>query len=135
MRNVAIVLLPVLLVACGGGGSEEAEPEESSGSYTETLGKAYQGGFTDRTRGDMSAIGAALAQYLIDAGSYPSATDIGGLAAALEPAYSRNLPRTDAWGQAFQYRTTGSGFLLTSVGRDGRVGTADDLVLAEGGMR
>ena len=131
-RIGAVLLLGSAMgIACGGG-----EPaEEESGSYTETLGRVYRAGFADRTRGDMKAIGAALAQYHVDAGGFPAAADMTGLASALEPHYLRTVPRADAWDRPFRYSAGGSGFTLTSDGLDGKAGTGDDLVLTDGGFR
>ena len=138
VRNVGVVLvLGMGLPACGAG-SDPAEPDsndEAGGSYIETLGKTYHGGFADRTRGDMQAIANASAARMVDAGSFSAATDISGLAADLEPHYIRSLPRTDAWGNPFHYRSDGSGFTLTSSGRNGALGDSDDIVMTDGGFR
>jgi hypothetical protein len=133
MRAMMAVVLLAAVPGCGGG--ESPEPEEDEGSYTQTLIRAYQGGFSDRTRGDMNAIGAALAMRMPDAGGYPVVTDIESLARELEPTYLRSVPRTDAWGRPFRYSSTGSGFTLASDGLDGDAGTADDIVLTDGGFR
>jgi hypothetical protein len=135
MRSGALwVLGLVVLGACGGEEKTEGAAD-SSGSYSETLGRAYRGGYADRTRGDMQAIASALAQYMADAGAYPAAGDAAGLAAALGPARARGLPQADAWGNPFRYRSDGSGFTLASDGADGAPGTGDDIVLTDGGFR
>lgn len=130
---VSLVLL-LAVAGCGGEGGGE-EPADGEGAYTRTLSRTFQGGHADRTRGDMQAIGAALGQRLPDAGGYPVVQDIDGLAAALEPAYIRTVPRADAWGRPFRYTSGGSGFTLASDGQDGKPGTEDDIVLTDGGFR
>ena len=133
--SMVAVLLLTAVPGCGGGESSEPASADDEGSYTQTLIRAYQGGFADRTRGDMNAIGTALALRMPDAGGYPVVADIESLARELEPAYLRSVPRTDAWGRLFRYSSTGSGFTLTSDGVDGDAGTADDIVLTDGGFR
>ena len=133
----AVLVLGIGVTACGAG-PDPSEPEsndDAGGSYVETLGKTYHGGFADRVRGDMQAIATALAARMVDAGSFSTAADISGLAADLEPHYIRSLPRTDAWGNPFHYRSDGSGFTLTSSGKNGTLGDSDDIVMTDGGFR
>jgi len=110
--------------------ADKPPPPDEGGSlqkYARAAGGTYQGGLADRTKGDMHAIAAALAARHIDAGDYPQVYDLDALAAALQPAYIRQMPRTDAWGNPLTYRATGAGFVLTSAGSDGAAGTDDDL--------
>lgn len=84
---------------------------------------------------DMKSIGAALKIYRLDNGSYPT-TEQGLAALATKPttapvpttypadAYLPQTP-TDPWGHPYVYRTPGSsgaGFDLMSLGRDGKPG-------------
>jgi hypothetical protein len=65
----------------------------------------------------MKAIGDALRLMQADTGSYPAMLsalqDAGRLAVA---------PTADAWGNAWSYETTDTGFELRSLGADGRPG-------------
>lgn len=68
--------------------------------------------------------------FRFDTDRYPTAAE--GLAALLQPPaglarwngpYVRDASHlVDAWGRAFQYRTDGSGFVITSLGADGAPG-------------
>ena len=83
---------------------------------------------------DLRTISAALKMYRLDNGDYPSTEQ--GLAALAEKPTSAPLPRTwpeegylaevprDPWDRPYVYRrsTTGGGFELMSLGRDGKPG-------------
>jgi hypothetical protein len=126
--SIAIVLLAS---ACDAAADKAPRPDEAGAlqRYAQKAGGTYQGGLADRTKGDMHAIAAALAARHIDAGDYPQVYDLDALAAALQPAYIRQMPRSDAWGNPLSYRGTGDGFVLTSMGSDGVAGTEDDLTV------
>ena len=131
-----LLVAAVALSACGTEAeTETAQGESEEGGYVQTLGRTLRGGFADRTRGDMQAIAVALTQRLADSGDYPGGTDMERLAAELEPAYIRTMPRTDAWGRPFLYQPTGGGYTLTSYGPDGGPDGGDDLVMTESGFR
>lgn len=83
---------------------------------------------------DMRTISAALKMYRLDNGDYPT-TEQGLAALATRPTIEplpRNWsaegylerPPEDPWGRAYVYRYpgSGSGFDLTSLGRDGKPG-------------
>lgn len=139
IRDAAMTLLCLCAAApaCGPAGEPPAPPADpgTAERYVQTLGRTLHGGEADRTRGDMRAIGAALSARLADSADYPAVADLDALAAVLEPRYIRSMPRTDAWGNPFAYRSSGTGFVLTSAGPDGVAGNTDDLMLTEGGAR
>jgi len=135
VATLLVVMLYVPIVLLGGGCAAPADkppPPDEGGSlqkYARAAGGTYQGGLADRTKGDLHAIAAALAARHIDAGDYPQVHDLEALAAALEPAYIRLMPRSDAWGNPLAYHPAGAGFVLTSAGPDGAAATADDLTV------
>lgn len=136
----ALVFLCLVMLFWAGACAPATEPQAANTdgeerSYSSALGRTFRGGFLDRTRGDMQAIGVALASRMADQGSYPLSTDMSGLAAALEPRYIRTLPRADAWGRPFRYESGGSGFRLISSGPGGSAGDEDDVILTEAGFR
>ena len=129
---IRVLIFLALLGAGCAAPADKAPPPDEGGSlqkYARAAGGTYQGGLADRTKGDLHAIAAALAARHIDSGDYPQVHDLGALAAALEPAYIRQMPRSDAWGNPLAYRATGAGFSLSSAGPDGAVATADDLTV------
>lgn len=83
----------------------------------------------------LTQIGDALQQYKLHNYHYPTVEQ--GLQALLTaPAdarawrgpYIENLRTTDPWAQEIQYKTTEYyGFVLSSAGPDGEMGTADDV--------
>ena len=86
---------------------------------------------------DLAALEAALDIFEVDNGRYPTAEE--GLKALIEaPAdaknwhgpYVKKLP-DDPWGHPYVYRYPGThnkhGFDLSSLGEDGKEGTADDV--------
>jgi hypothetical protein len=68
-------------------------------------------------------------KYRNQMGSLPTANDIGALTDTLHPRYMKDLVREDGWGHSILYEVMGTTtFKLTSLGADGRPGTADDIV-------
>ncbi len=68
---------------------------------------------------DMNSWRIALAAYKSDHGSYPEATTLEEARKAIEPVYIVTAPMHDAWGNAFRYDRTASGYRLISAGADG----------------
>jgi hypothetical protein len=91
----------------------------------------------ESTRAAMRFLAAVLAQHREVRQRYPAALDeLAEFAAAADPRLAEWLAgaRTDAWGGAVTYRLEagGHGFVLTSLGGDGRpggAGTAADLLV------
>ena len=69
---------------------------------------------------DMRSWKLAIAAYKQDHGSYPAAKTLEEVRAAVEPAYIAKAPMVDAWGRAYRYELTASGFRLVSAGADGK---------------
>jgi general secretion pathway protein G len=92
-----------------------------------------------RVDADFNAIGSSLKAYKLNAGNYP--TQQQGLEALVTKPSSTPVPRrwtkiadrvpTDPWNQPYGYKFPGtkdpSEFELFSLGKDGQVGTEDDL--------
>ena len=79
------------------------------------------------------ALHSALLEYCSVNGYYPSNLNVlvvDGKRARWEHFLKRGTGRDmlrDAWGQPFVYRVDGRKYTLISLGRDGQIGTADDL--------
>ena len=84
------------------------------------------------TRGTMENIGKALTTYSMDRGGYPPGTSIQEATAALVPAFLPSAVTVDAWGNTLAYRSDTRSFTLASPGADGRIGSADDMVMNDG---
>jgi type II secretion system (T2SS) protein G len=84
------------------------------------------------TRGTMENLGKALTTYSMDRGSYPQGSSIQEATTALVPAFLPSPVTVDAWGNTLVYQSDSKSFTLTSPGADGRVGTADDMVMTDG---
>ena len=84
------------------------------------------------TRGTMENIGKALTTYSMDKGGYPQGSSIQEATAALVPAFLPSPVTVDAWGNTLAYQSDTRSFTLTSPGADGRIGSADDMVMSDG---
>jgi general secretion pathway protein G len=94
------------------------------------------------TRADLATVSSALKLYRLDNGTYPSSEQ--GLKALSEKPSTEPVPQSwasggylpqppaDAWGKPFLYTATPEGFVLKSLGKDGKEGgegTAADIEL------
>ncbi|OLC56241.1 MAG: hypothetical protein AUH92_00595 [Acidobacteria bacterium 13_1_40CM_4_69_4] len=112
----------LLPVGCGRAG------EQAAGEVLHSLDQGKVVG----TKSTMEALGRALAAYSVDRGGYPQGTSLQQASAALVPVFLPSAVTVDAWGNNFVYESAGPSFTLTSLGADGRAGTADDLVMTDG---
>jgi hypothetical protein len=112
----------VLSAACGRGGEQAAHDVLHALDQGKVIG----------TRGSMENIGKALTSYSMDHGGYPQGASIQDATAALVPAFLPSPVTVDAWGNTLAYQSDARSFTLTSPGADGRVGTADDMVMTDG---
>ncbi|SRR5213593_3982906 len=117
-----LVAMLVLLAGCGRAGENVSR---------EVLRAIDQGKVTG-TKGTMETLSRALSAYAIDRGGYPRGSSIRDAVAALTPAFLVSPVGADEWGNPFGYQSDTRSFTITSAGADGRVGTADDIVLADG---
>ena len=83
----------------------------------------------------MQQLSAAIEKYRsAHDGALPPGRDIVAITDVLHPSYLSILIREDPWGNPIIYELSGtSAFKLISRGADGRRGTADDIVLENGG--
>jgi general secretion pathway protein G len=85
-----------------------------------------------------SSIQQALMRYQVDIGKLPDASNgLGALWAnpgsgKWSGPYIEEKDAVDGWKNPFEYDLTGKGAKLTSRGKDGEPGTADDLVYING---
>ena len=115
------------MVACDLGKDEETP-------YADNLLGSITRGKTVKTKSDMTSLATALNTYYMDNGAYPDTMHINELATRLQPAYMVIVPTTDGWGRKLVYTTSGNSYQLFSHGQDGQRGTADDIVLSDGGF-
>ena len=83
---------------------------------------------TRRTEALLQKVTEALEAYKKDRGSYVTATDFNQLLDQLAPRFLPVTVRFDLWEQPLAYRTTGSGYRLSSSGPDLKPDTNDDLI-------
>jgi type II secretory pathway pseudopilin PulG len=94
-----------------------------------------------RTMTSMRSIAGAVEAYAKEKGDYPSSTGtIDDLAKLLEGTYIKQLPRTDGWGNSFEYEledcdgTACRSYLILSVGSDGFLSKGDVSHYNRGGL-
>ncbi len=112
----------LFLLACGKTGEQAAHDVLHAIDQGKLIG----------TRGTMENIGKALTTYAMDRGVYPQGTSIQEATAALVPAFLPSAVTIDAWGNTLVYQSDTRSFTLTSPGADGRIGSADDMVMTDG---
>ncbi len=122
MRTTAIALLLLFATGCG------YDPEQYAKSVISRNARVRNEG----TEINIRAVAMALENYCTENNGYPVGTDYSVLDTTLSPDYMHVLPARDAWGFRYRYQSDGKSFRLTSVGRDGIAGTADDIVLIGG---
>ncbi|MEZ4468215.1 MAG: type II secretion system protein GspG [bacterium] len=95
-----------------------------------TLSHLTPAGRETTTQERLGELDVALGRYHAVRGQYPPT----GLEALRRPTpdvplVDDDLKFTDGWGRDLLYEPTHHGFVLTSAGKDGALGTADDLVI------
>lgn len=119
---LAFVATPAFLLACGRTGERAAQDVVHAIDQGKVIG----------TRGTMENVGKALTAYAMDRGGYPQGRSIQDATAALVPSFLPSPVDVDAWGNTFDYQSDARSFTLTSPGADGRIGSADDMVMTDG---
>ena len=85
-----------------------------------------------RTGAEMGSLATALESFRRAHGSYVEASSGAKLIDSLSPQYLSTIIRLDAWSNEFGYKGDRSSYRLVSAGPDGKLGTADDLVMENG---
>jgi hypothetical protein len=99
----------------------------------ELLRRALDAEKTERARADLASLATGTEAYRRDRGFYPEAETVAVLVDKITPRYLARVVRQDPWNQPYFGQVTAAGFRLGSAGPDGRKGTADDVVQADGG--
>jgi general secretion pathway protein G len=103
------------------------------------MGKVGEGAAIQRVKGDFNSLGSVLKMYKINNGFYPSTAQ--GLKALVTRPGGAPTPKSwtaladkvplDPWGQEYTYKFPGSKvateFELVTKGKDGQLGTEDDM--------
>ncbi len=82
-----------------------------------------------RARAEMELLAQGLAEFHRERGFYVAANNIVALTDALSPRYVKPVLRLDPWHRPYEYAPQDSGYILRSRGADGRIQTADDIIL------
>ncbi|HUP44420.1 MAG TPA: type II secretion system protein GspG [Thermoanaerobaculia bacterium] len=106
MKRIIIVTVVVSLIAAVAYGGSPYMPTDAERARW--------------TLHDMKSWKIALEAYRQDNGSYPAGATLQDAAVAVEGKYISTVPMHDAWGRAYVYESTNSGFILASAGADGR---------------
>lgn len=72
-----------------------------------------------QTVNDIRVIGTCIEAYAVDHAAYPVAATMQELADRVTPAYARELPSVDGWGNRFEVRSSESTYELRSLAADG----------------
>jgi hypothetical protein len=81
-------------------------------------------------RAELGTIATALESFKRERGFYVESKSQSALIDHLNPWYLREVIRQDPWHRPYEYEGTHEGYSLRSAGADGKVGTADDVVIS-----
>jgi hypothetical protein len=81
-------------------------------------------------RAELGTIATALESFKRERGFYLESKSEAALIDNLNPWYLRDVIRQDPWHRPYEYEGTREGYSLRSAGADGKVGTADDVVVS-----
>jgi hypothetical protein len=85
-----------------------------------------------RTLALLQQLDGAIDAYYREERKYLDSERIADLLDALSPRYISTPHRFDLWGNQFDYEGRANRYRLRSAGPDGRLGTADDLIVTGG---
>lgn len=85
-----------------------------------------------RTTADLRTLATALEAFRRERGFYIAADTNSALVDNLAPHYLSPIIRLDAWSREFEYKGTGSGYRLASLGPDGKPDTGDEVIIENG---
>jgi len=72
------------------------------------------------TMHDMQSWRICFSAYKLDHSVYPELSSAEAAKALFEPIYVKHLPMTDAWGNAYDVKSSATGFQVVSGGADGK---------------
>jgi hypothetical protein len=81
-------------------------------------------------RAELGTIATALESFKRERGFYLESKSEAALIDNLNPWYLRDVIRQDPWHRPYEYEGNREGYSLRSAGADGKVGTADDVVVS-----
>ena len=82
-----------------------------------------------RARRDLDALASALEAFRRERGFYVSVDTASALNDHLSPRYLPAPVRFDPWHRSYEYEGTRAGYVLRSLGPDGKPNTADDVTI------
>ena len=84
---------------------------------------------TARARRDLDALASALEVFRRERGFYPAVDTASALNDHLSPRHLPAPVRFDPWHRSYEYEGTPAGYVLRSLGPDGKPNTADDVTI------
>ncbi len=96
----------------------------------EMIARAVNGEKTERARAELETVATALEAFRRERGFYIAAKSEAALVDQLNPRYLARVIRVDPWHRPYQYGGTSAGFILRSTGADGKLDTADDVMVS-----
>jgi type II secretion system protein G len=70
-----------------------------------------------RTMADLRSIGTAIEQYSVENSFYPVVSTLAALSDQVTPAYIREVPSTDGWGNSFSIDSSTAVYTVASCGK------------------
>lgn len=95
----------------------------------DALARALDQNRTARARRDLDALASALETFRRERGFYPAVDTGSALNDHLVPRHLPAPVRFDPWHRSYEYEGTAAGYLLRSLGPDGKPKTADDVTV------
>ena len=95
----------------------------------EALARAFDQVRIARARGDLDTLASALEAFRRERGFYVAVETGSALNDHLSPRYLPAPVRFDPWHRAYEYEGTPAGYVLRSLGPDGKPNTADDVTI------
>jgi hypothetical protein len=95
----------------------------------ETIARAVNAEKVERARAELETVATALEAFRRERGFYVAAKGEEALVDQLNPRYLARVIRVDPWHRPYQYEGTRESYSLRSVGADGELNTADDVIV------
>lgn len=123
MQRRRFALVGTISIACGGATPSEPPPPAKDPSASQILVDELETSRRDSAVAMAQSVRQAAMMYVVSKSACPASVD------ALVEAQMLPGPRPDPWGKPFVVKCTDGGatIAVTSGGKDGEVGTADDI--------